>query len=164
MVVFRFYGWLDYLRFVSAELRQEWCPEYGIAVCEGAEYEIRLRQGRHGFTLRFRTTRVIENALYEDEFLSWPVKGGRHLQTFEAESGGTRVIDANIWSPPWYARAIVAKNRDQQAAVFQERLERAKEIIEAVYRVRTEQAFEEGIFADAAEAGFSPAVAEDEGG
>jgi hypothetical protein len=162
-VVFRFFGWLDYLRFVSADLRQEWCPELGVAVSEGAEYEIRLRQGRHGFTLRFRTVRVVENELYEDEFLTWPVKGGRHLQTFRPEGGDTLVHDANIWSPPWYARAIVAKNRDQQVAVFQERLLKAKAIIERVYGAKRDEAFLEGIFEDATGAGFAPTAGEDVG-
>ena len=163
-MVFRFFGWLDYLRFVSAELRQEWCPERGVAVAEGAEYEIRLRQGRHGFTLRFRTIKVLENEVYEDEFLTWPVKGGRHLQTFRPDGPDTIVTDANIWSPPWYARAIVSKNRDQQAGVFQERLEKAKAIIEAVYRAKGDQAFLDGIFEDATSAGFSPTVPGDDGG
>jgi hypothetical protein len=163
-VVFRFYGWLDYLRFVSADLRQEWCPELGVAVSEGAEYEIKLRQGRHGFTLRFRTVKVIENELYEDEFLTWPVKGGRHLQSFRAAERATIVTDTNIWSPPWYARAIVAKNRDQQTVVFQQRLDKAKRIIESVYRSKQDQAFREGIFDDATDAGFSPVVASDDVG
>ena len=163
-VVFRFFGWLDHLRFVSADLRQEWCPDRGIAVSEGGEYQIRLRQGRHGFTLRFRTVKVVENALYEDEFLTWPVKGGIHLVTFQAKNGATLVTDANIWSPPWYARAIVAKNRDQQTAVFQQRLGNAKRIVEAVYGVKGDRAFLEGIFGDATEAGFSPTVPGDDGG
>jgi hypothetical protein len=163
-VVFRFFGWLDHLRFVSAELRQEWCPERGVAVAEGAEYAIRLRQGRHELTLRFRTIKVVENELYEDEFLSWPVKGGRHLQTFRAEGSDTIVTDANIWSPPWYARAIVAKNRDQQTAVFQERLEKAKAIVESVYRSKGDKAFLVGIFDDATDAGFSPTVSSDDVG
>jgi hypothetical protein len=161
-VVFRFYGWLDYLRFVSADLRQEWCPEFGVAVSEGGEYEIRLRQGRHAFTLRFRTIKVIDNELYEDEFLNWTVKGGRHLQSFRRENGATVVTDTNIWSPPWYARAIVARHREAQTGVFQERLDRAKRIIEAVYRSKQERAFIDGIFDDAGDAGFSPVVAADE--
>lgn len=162
-VVFRFFGWLDHLRFVSADLRQEWCPERGLAMSEGGEYEVRLRQGRHGLTLRFRTVKVVENALYEDEFLTWPVKGAIHLVTFQSKDGTTLVTDANIWSPPWYARAIVAKNREPQTAAFQQRLLKAKVLVEAVYRAKGERAFLEGIFGDAVDAGFSPSVPSDVG-
>lgn len=160
-VAFRFYGWLDYLRFVSADLRQEWCPERGIAVCEGAEYEVLLEQGKHRFSIRFRTTRVVDSALYEDEFLTWPVKGGRHLQTFEPEGERTLITESHAWSPPWYARAIVAKKRQEQTEVFQERLENGKRIIEAVYRLRGDEAFREGIFQDCEAAGIMPIIPQD---
>jgi hypothetical protein len=157
-VVFRFYGWLDHLRFVSASLRQEWCEDRGVRIAEGGEYAIQLRQGRHSFALRFRTLRVIEHERYEDEFLTWPVKGGRHVLAIHAAGTGSLVSDANIWSPPWYARALVAKNRDQQHAVFEERLAHGRRIIEAVYSDRGDAAFADGVFEDCARAGILPSV------
>ena len=111
-IVFRFYTLLDHLRYVSPERRREWCPRRNARIALGAEYEVNIHQGRHSVVLRFRTVRYEPGAAYEDEFLNWPLKGARHLQTFTGVNGdaATRVEDVNRWEPPWYARAMVKKH------------------------------------------------------
>ncbi len=160
-VVFRFYTWLDHLRFTTPSRRQEWCPDLGMRIEPGAEYDVCIKQGRHELTLRFRTVRYEHDRFYEDEFLSWPVKGARHLQSFESSDDCTYVTDANIWTPPWYARALVHKNVDEQSAFFEERLTNAKRVIEAVFEQKGEDAFESGVFRDAEDAGIDPLISED---
>lgn len=157
-VVFRFYAQLDHLRFVSPVRRREWCPRFGVALEEGAEYEVRIEQGKHGLHLRFRTTRFVPHSSLENEFLSWPLKGARHEQRFEARGGGTLVSDVNFWVPPWYARGVVAQREDEQRRFFAEKLEKAKRLIEAVYARAGEAAFRDGIFEDAADVGIAPVI------
>ncbi len=159
-VVFRFFTQLDHLRFVSAERRREWCPALGLRLEVGASRDVRVQQGRHSVSLTFRTLRLDPPFGHEHEFLSWPVEGARHAQRFAAEDGGlaTRVTDVAEWSPPWYARALVARHEAEQRRFFDEKLRNARALVEAVYARRGSAAFEGGIFADAADAGFAPVI------
>jgi ligand-binding SRPBCC domain-containing protein len=163
-VVYRFYSQLDHLRYVSPIRRREWCAERGIEVGVGREYEVNVQQGRHAILLRFRTIRADGCACIEDEFLNWPLKGARHVQSFvpEDEKRSTLVTDLNRWDPPWYARSAVKKHEWEQTSFFQEKLDNAKRVIEAVYRERGDGAFVEGIGAEAAALGIAPVIGEDE--
>lgn len=163
-VVFRFYRNLDHLRFVSPTHRREWCPARGLVLSEGTEQEVRVRQGRHGLALRFRTIRLDLHKAYEDEFLSWPLAGARHVQTFTEQNGGqaTWVCDTNLWDPPWFARAIVSKHEAQQVTFFEEKLRNAKRLIESVYQKRGEEAFTQGIFSETEPLGIAPIIQDDE--
>ncbi len=159
-VVFRFYAQLDHLRFVSTVGRREWCPEIGRVRARGAEYPVLIQQGRHQIGLRFRTLRLETHRAYEDEFTSWPLKGARHMQTFEpARSGAaTEVVDTNLWEPPWYARSVVARHIDDQRHHFASKLRNAKQVVEQVFDVKGPDAFAEGIFDDAETVGIEPMV------
>ena len=159
-VVFRFYAQLDHLRFISTEGRREWCPETGRIRASGAEYPVEIQQGRHHLGLRFRTLTLRPGRAYEDEFVSWPLKGARHRQTFEPARNGaaTEVVDTNHWEPPWYARAVVARHIDDQSALFTRKLTKAKELVERVFDIKGPDAFVEGIFDDAEIVGVAPLV------
>jgi ligand-binding SRPBCC domain-containing protein len=159
-VVFRFFSELDHLRFVTSARRREWCPALGQRLEAGATREVRVQQGRHSLTLSFRTVRLDAPRAHEGELLTWPVEGARHAQRFVPENGGraTRVIDAIEWSPPWYARALIARHEAEQRRCFEEKLENARRLVEAVVARRGAAAFEGGVFADAADAGFAPVV------
>lgn len=159
-VVFRFYAQLDHLRFVSTEGRREWCPETGLVRASGAEYPVEIQQGRHRLVLRFRTVRLETHRQYEDEFMSWPLKGARHVQTFAPTRNGaaTDVVDANFWEPPWYARSVVARHLDDQRRLFAVKLHKAKQLIEQVFDVKGPDAFMEGIARDAELVGIAPLV------
>ena len=159
-VVFRFYAQLDHLRFVSTAGRREWCPEMGRIRACGAEYPVEIQQGRHRLGLRFRTLRLEVHRAYEDEFMSWPLKGARHVQTFEPARNGaaTEVLDMNYWEPPWYARSVVARHLDDQRHHFASKLQNAKQLVEQVFDVKGPDAFAEGIFDDAEMVGISPQV------
>src|SRR5437763_1488877 len=79
---------LDHLRFISPQRRVEWCPRRGASIDPGTEAELKVMQGRHTLTVRFRNVRFELDHLIEDEFLSWPLRGARHTQTFEAAGEG----------------------------------------------------------------------------
>ncbi|MEM7676020.1 MAG: hypothetical protein AAF449_08455 [Myxococcota bacterium] len=160
MVVFRFYAQLDHLRFVSTEGRREWCPEPDQVRYRGGEFPVEIQQGRHRLGLRFRTLRLDIDRAYEDEFISWPLKGARHVQTFEPMRRGaaTEVVDTNHWVPPWYARPVVARHIDEQRHLFAVKLGKAKALIEQVYALKGPEAFSDGIFTDAETVGVSPIV------
>jgi len=159
-VVFRFYRYLDHLRFVCSQRRQEWCPATGLTQEEGQEYEVRLRQGRHEIKLRFRTVRLVPAAMVEDEFLSWPLRGARRTLRMKAVGDGqtTEVVEVNHWEPPWFARAAVKERSGEQQQLFDMKLDNAKRIIEAVYAARGAEAFRAGVFEDAAALGIAPVV------
>lgn len=161
-VVFRFFTELDHLRWVSAQRRREWCVDRGVRLSQGARYEIQVRQGRHAIGLSFKTTRFERDRLVEDECHTFPVKGAVRILTTEANGNGTQVADMNYWDPPWYARAIVAKNEDEQRAFFAEKLANAKRIIEQVYRTRGEQSFQNGVAAELEALGLTPVIKSDE--
>ncbi len=159
-VVFRFYAQLDHLRFVSTEGRREWCPESGRVRAPGEQYAVEVQQGRHRLGLRFRTLSLRAGRAYEDEFVSWPLKGARHRQTFEPAKNGaaTVVVDTNLWDPPWYARGVVVRQLDHQRALFGRKLRKAKDLVEQVFDVKGPDAFAEGIFDDAELVGIAPFV------
>ncbi len=159
-VVFRFFAQLDHLRFISTEGRQEWCPQTGCVRKCGVEYPVQIRQGRHSLQLRFRTHNIRVHREYEDHFTSWPLKGARHVQTFEPAHYGaaTEVVDINYWEPPWYARAVVARHLDDQARLFSEKLGNAKRLVEQVFDVKGPDAFVDGIFDDAELVGVAPLI------
>jgi len=159
-VVFRFYAQLDHLRFVSTDGRREWCPEPGQVRFSGGEFPVEIQQGRHRIGLRFRTLRIDADRAYEDEFTSWPLKGARHVQTFEPRRQGaaTEVVDTNHWVPPWYARSVVARHIDDQRRLFAVKLSKAKTLIEQVYALKGSEAFSDGIFDDAEAVGIRPVV------
>ena len=159
-VVFRFYAQLDHLRFICTEGRQEWCPDTGQVRTSGGEYTVEIQQGRHRLELTFKTLRLEAHRAYEDQFTTWPLKGARHIQTFEPARNGaaTEVVDTNIWEPPWYARAVVARHFDNQQQLFAIKLRKAKQLIEQVFDVKGPDAFSGGIFEDAEVVGISPLV------
>ena len=159
-VVFRFFGQLDHLRFISTERRQEWCPESGCVRECGGEYPIEIQQGRHRLGVRFHTFSLQTNRAYEDHFTTWPLKGARHIQTFEPAHHGaaTEVVDTNYWEPPWYARAVVARHIDDQQRLFTDKLRNAKRLIEQVFELKGPDAFVDGIFRDAELVGVMPLI------
>lgn len=159
-VVFRFYAQLDHLRFVSSEWRQEWCPELGLVRHSGGDYPVEIQQGRHRIVVRFTTLSMQTNRSFEDEFTTWPLKGARHVQTFEPARNGaaTEIIDANFWEPPWYARSVVARHYDNQQQLFALKLFNAKQVIEQVFDVKGPDAFVEGIVQDAEMVGIDPLI------
>jgi hypothetical protein len=158
-VVYRFYTMLDHLRFICPPERHEWCTRPGVVLEAGIESEARIRQGRHAASVRFRTVRVDPDRGFEDEFVSWPLRGARHIVRLEAMSPTrTRLENVITWDPPWYLRRLVDRHEAEQRAFFADRQENAKRIIEAVYRVRGEDAFASGIVGDAAAAGIQPIV------
>ncbi len=159
-VVFRFFRMLDHLRFISPERRIEWSPRRGAVVDPGSEAELRIMQGRHRITLRFRNVRFEPDHLMEDEFVSWPLRGARHTQTFEPVGSGqqTKIESVTRWEVPWYLKKVLEPREDEQRAFFAERLENAKQIIEAVYAIRGDDAFLDGIFADAERIGAKPVI------
>lgn len=161
-VVFRFFTELDHLRWVSAQRRREWCSSRGLRLRAGANYEIQVRQGRHAIGLEFKTTRYEVERLVEDECHTFPVKGAVRLLTCEPDQGGTLVADMNYWDPPWYARAIVAKNEDEQRSFFAEKLANAKRVVEQVFRAHGEQAFTRGVAAELEALGILPVIKSDE--
>lgn len=165
-VAFRFFTNLDHLRFISPRHRVEWCPQIGSVLGPGAESEVRIQQGKHGITVRFKTIRFEPDRLFEDEFSSWPVKGARHVLTMSSEDGGhaTEVANVTTWDPPWYLRPMIERQLGQQRDFFMERMANAKRIIEAVYAQRADDAFKEGIFQDAALVGADPVVPVGPGG
>jgi hypothetical protein len=159
-VVFRFFRMLDHLRFISPKRRVEWCPRRGALIEPGSEADLRVAQGRNRITLRFRNVRFELDRTIEDEFISWPLRGARHTQTFESLDGGlsTKVESVTTWEPPWYLRKVLERHEGEQRTFFAERQENAKRIIEAVYARKGEDAFKEGIFADAQLIGAAPVV------
>jgi hypothetical protein len=159
-VVFRFFRMLDHLRFISPQRRIEWSPRRGAMVDPGSEAELRMMQGRHRITLRFRNVRFEADRLMEDEFVSWPLRGARHTQTFEPVEGGrkTRVESMTIWDVPWYLKKVLEPREVEQRTFFAERLANAKQIIEAVFAIRGDDAFVAGIFADADRIGARPVI------
>lgn len=163
-VVFRFYEQLDHLRYVSAERRREWCGARGRSVELGQEYEVHINQGRHSILLRIRTIRIVRERCIEDEFLNWPLKGARHVQSFEAVNDGraTRVHELNQWDPPWYAKSAVKKHEWEQTRFFEEKLANAKRVIETVYAERGDEAFLGGVAEEAHALGVTPIVADSE--
>jgi hypothetical protein len=159
-VVYRFFVRLDHLRFISPRYRREWCPRLGAMIESGKEREVRIQQGDYGITIRFRTVRLDENCLIEDELISWPLHGARHIQRLEPDEGGqaTRVANISTWSPPWYLKKLAERHEDQQKTFFLERTTNAKAIIEAVYKLRGLESFTDGIARDAEGAGFAPVI------
>lgn len=162
-VVFRFFKMLDHLRYVGSSARYEWCAIPGTVVEPGKESEVRIQQGRHRITVRFKTLRLETDRLIEDEFLSWPLKGARHVQALEPQNGGsaTKVANITTWEPPWYLRVMIERYESQQRQFFIERQHNAKRLIEAVYRARGDQAFSDGILDDVTLIGASPQPADD---
>lgn len=163
-VVFRFYRQLDHLRFVSAERRREWCVHERVEANVGREYEVRIRQGRHAILLRIRTVRADAPHRIEDEFLNWPLKGARHIQSFEAKNDGraTLITEVNRWNPPWYARTAVKRHEWEQTRFFEEKLANGKRVIETVYASRGPEAFVTGVADEVAPFGIEPVVIDDE--
>lgn len=159
-VVFRFYRDLDHLRFVCTERRREWCPEPGVMLAPGHEGEVRLRQGRHEITLRFKTVHYEQDMVLEDAFLSWPLKGARRQLVFHPRADGqhTRIHEVNVWRPPFFARAAVKERQDDQQSLFDQKLLNAKAVIERVHADRGDDAFSGGVWAEAAAAGIEPVV------
>ncbi|MBK8014935.1 MAG: hypothetical protein IPK13_26760 [Deltaproteobacteria bacterium] len=159
-VVYAFYVQLDHLRYVSSARRLEWCPEQGRTVSEGVEHTVRIQQAGHHIDLQFRARRVDPRVGYELEFTSWPLRGAVHLHRLEALEGdeATRVTDVEEWRPPWYLRPIVDRKLESQHALFQEKLENAKRLIERVYEARGAASFTTGIHGDARAVGIDPIV------
>lgn len=157
-VVFRFFCHLDHLRFVCTQRRQEWSPATGCVQVLGSSHEVRLRQGRHEIRLKFQTVRFEPDALLEDEFVSWPLRGARRTLRFVAETEGTRVTETNVWTPPRFARTAVQNRSDEQQNLFDRKLENGKNLIEAVFSARGNDSFRGGIFEDARALGVEPVV------
>src|SRR4029077_16815123 len=101
-----------HLRFSSPKRRVEWCPRRGATIDPGAEADLRVMQGRNLITVRFKNVRFELDRLMDDEFVSWPLRGAHHTQTFEAIEGGekTRVESVTHWEPPWYLRSMLARH------------------------------------------------------
>lgn len=161
-VVFRFFRMLDHLRFISPRYRQEWCTRAGVVVGPGTEAEVRIQQGSHGITVRFRNVLFEPDRLIEDEFVSFPLRGARHRQILEPEDGGLRTLVRSVsrWEPPWYLRKLVERKELQQRQFFEERLANAMRLIEAVHALRGAESFGQGIAADAAAVGAVAVVRE----
>ncbi|MCK6546955.1 hypothetical protein L6R52_13985 [Myxococcota bacterium] len=159
-VVFRFYTMLDHLRYVCPERRHEWALERGAVVAVGREAEVRIQQGRHRIDVRFRTVQLDPDRSFEDEFVSWPVKGARHTVTLASTDDGraTELHNVITWDPPWYARPVVERHEREQRRFFALRQENAKRVIEAVYAIVGADAFRHGISEDCARAGIEPVV------
>ncbi|MEQ8277831.1 MAG: hypothetical protein RMA76_21375 [Deltaproteobacteria bacterium] len=162
-VVFRFYEQLDHLRYVSAERRREWCKAHDQRIDVGREYEVHINQGRHSIMLRVRTVRIDRDRCIEDEFLNWPLKGARHVQSFDAHEDGrfTTVHELNHWEPPWYAKPTVKKHEWEQTRFFEEKLANGKRVIEAVYAVRGDDAFTRSVVEEARAVGVDPVIDDD---
>ncbi|MCB9655332.1 MAG: hypothetical protein H6729_14530 [Deltaproteobacteria bacterium] len=158
--MYAFYVHLDHLRYVSTRRRLEWCPEKGRIVAEGVEHTVRVQQAGHHIDLQFHARSVDPRAGYELEFMSWPLRGALHVHRLDAldGEGATRVTEIDEWKPPWYLRRIVDRNLDSQRALFQEKLENAKRLIERVYEARGATAFANGIHEDAEAVGVEPMV------
>lgn len=159
-VVFRFSTQLDHLRFTSPRHRYEWCTTAGAVIAEGRESEVRIQQHRHGVSVRFRTVRLEPARYIEDEFLTWPVKGARHTICLVPVDGGaaTDLEEVITWDAPWYLRRALDRYVDEQRSFFDERLAKAKRLIESVFAARGERSFEDGIFPDAARVQIEPVV------
>lgn len=159
-VVFRFYTMLDHLRYVCPPRRHEWALERGVVISVGREADVRIQQGGHALNVRFRTVHVDPDRGFEDEFLSWPVKGARHVVTLDPTDEGraTELHNTITWEPPWYARPVVERHEREQRAFFALRQQNAKRVIEAVHAIAGPDAFRHGITDDCARAGIHPVV------
>lgn len=168
--VFEFFAWLDHLRLVSPGGRREWCPVPGRRVAEGLTHEVCLEQGKHRVRLRFRTERFRPAECIEDVFLNWPLQGARRTLHFSslpltgADTVGTRVVEHDEWRPPFFVRALVDKRLEQQRALFAEKLQRAKAIIEGAYRAEGPEVFASGVLDPARALGFDEAQVGSGGG
>lgn len=167
---YEFFAWLDHLRLVSPGGRREWCPRPGQRVAEGLCHQVCLEQGKHRVRLRFRTEVLRPAERIEDVFLSWPLQGARRTLHFSPlppdRQGfvGTRVVEHDEWRPPVFVRALVDKRLEQQRALFAEKLERAKAIIEGAYRAAGSEVFAAGVLGPARDLGFTEIQAQSGGG
>lgn len=157
-VVFRFFCHLDHLRFVCTPRRQEWSPQTGRVQAHGSCHEVRLRQGRHEIRLKFKTVQMEAEALLEDEFISWPLRGAKRTLRFESTDTATRVCETNIWTPPRFVRQAVKSRTDEQQELFDQKLINGKELIEAAFQARGELAFTDGVIEEAQALGVQPVV------
>jgi hypothetical protein len=159
-VVFRFFADLDHLRWISGSYRREWCSTWSKQIQLDREYQIEVRQGRHAIALEFRTIRYELDRVFEDECLTFPVKGAIRQVTFTAERSGTRVVDMNHWDEPWYARTLVAKHVESQRDYFVERLKNAKRVVEAAFVARGDSVFSRGVATELRELEVAPVIHE----
>lgn len=154
-----FFAWLDHLRLVSPGQRREWCPTPGQRVAEGREREVCLQQGRHRVRLSFRTERFRPAECIEDVFLTWPMQGARRVLRFAPVPGPDRLLHTSLveideWRPPFFVRALVDKRLEQQRALFDEKLRRAKAIIERAHDAHGPEVFSGGVLEPARALGF----------
>lgn len=151
---YEFFMWLDHLRLISPGRRREWCPEVGRRLVEGLSHEVCLEQGRHRVRLRFRTQTLRPSALIEDVFITWPLHGAKRVLRFERSGTGTRIIEEDDWHPPFYVRSMVAKRVESQRALFQEKLDRAAEVVSKAYAARGSRVFAGGVLEPATNLGI----------
>lgn len=148
--VFEFFAWLDHLKLVSPGRRREWCPIPGLRVAEGRQHEVCVEQGRHHVRLSFRTEVLRPAERIEDVFLTWPMQGATRVLTFgPLPAAGrelhTSLVEVDEWRPPFFVRSLVDKRLEQQRSLFQEKLHRAKTIIEQAYRAEGPEVFGAGV-------------------
>lgn len=167
---FEFFVWLDHLRLVSPSARKEWCPAPGRRIAEGVSHEVCLKQGRHKVQLRFTTEVVRPAETIVDVFNSWPLEGARRTLRFvsasepaASEDTGdmvgapqTLVVEEDVWRPPFFVRPLVDKRLEQQRDLFQEKLDRAADIIERAYLAAGPEVFTEGVVAPIRRYGLLP--------
>lgn len=160
-LVFRFFSDLSHLRFVSSKRRREWCCGPRFQLEEGQSYAVCVSQGNHQIQLNFENTRLSPESGFSNRFMSWPLRGGIQEMRLEEHAGKTTVEEVNRWDPPWFARGIVERHRLEQRKLFESKLQRASQFIEAAYARAGDAAFLSGVEAEAVQLGLQPVVSPD---